>query len=63
MNGLQACLFKYISVAAFFIYTQRGEEMKMLLKLWWLEAIHFKIVMEIKLLIVENHGKIIELCF
>ena len=63
MHGLQACLFKYISVAAFFIYTQCGEEMKMLLNLQRLEAMHFKIVMKSTLLIVENHGKIMELCF
>ena len=25
MHGLQACLFKYITVAAIGIYTQRGE--------------------------------------
>ena len=25
MHGLQACLFKYITVAAFRIYAQRGE--------------------------------------
>ena len=33
MHGLQACLFKQITVAAFVIYVQCGEEMKMLLKL------------------------------
>ena len=32
MHGLQACLFKYITVAAFSIYAQIGEEMKMQLK-------------------------------
>ena len=26
MHGLQACLFQYISVAAFRIYAQRGED-------------------------------------
>ena len=26
MNGLQACLFKYITVAAFRIYAQRGDD-------------------------------------
>ena len=40
MHGLQACLFKYITVAAFPIYTQQGEEMKMPLKLQRLEAMH-----------------------
>ena len=62
MHGLQACLFKYITVAAFRVYAQRGEEMKMQLKLQNLETMHL-IVMEITLLIVENHGKIMELCF
>ena len=28
MHGLQACLFKYITVAAFCIYTQHGEDAK-----------------------------------
>ena len=28
MHGLQACLFKYITVAAFHIYAQRDEEMR-----------------------------------
>ena len=26
MHGLQACLFKYITVGAFHIYAQRGED-------------------------------------
>ena len=26
MHGLQTCLFKYITVAAFCIYAQRGED-------------------------------------
>ena len=26
MHGLQACIFKYITVAAFTIYAQRGED-------------------------------------
>ena len=26
MYGLQACLLKYITVAAFYIYAQRGED-------------------------------------
>ena len=26
MHGIQACLFKYITVAAFTIYAQRGED-------------------------------------
>ena len=37
---LQACLFKYINVAAFCIYAESGEEMKMPLKLRSLEAMH-----------------------
>ena len=55
MHGLQACLFKYITVAAIHIYAQR---VKMSLKE---EAggLHY-IVMEITLLIME---KIMELCF
>ena len=27
MHGLQACLFKYITIATFRIYAQRGEDM------------------------------------
>ena len=52
MNGLQACLFKYITIAEFHSYAQCGR----------LEAMH-KIVMEVTLLIMENHEKIMELCF
>ena len=58
MHGLQACLFKYITVAAFCIYlsvvkmTLKGEIGGNALK-----------VMEITLLIMENHGKIMELWF
>ena len=62
MHGLKVCSFKYITVAAFCIYVQRGEEMKMPLKLRSLEAIHY-IVLQITLLIMENHRKILELCF
>ena len=40
VHGLQACLFKYITVAAFRIYTPHGEEMKMPLKLRRLEAMY-----------------------
>ena len=58
MHCLQACLFKYITAAAFRIYLS---VVKMLLK-GELEAMHLK-VMEITLLIMENHGKIMELCF
>ena len=59
MHGLQTCLFKYITVAAFSIYAQRGKEMKMPLKLRRLEAMHY-IAMVITLLIMD---KIMELCF
>ena len=44
MHGLQACLFKYITVKM----PLKGE---------------LEIIMEITLLIMENHGKIMELCF
>ena len=54
MHGPQACLF--LLHLAFLL-----SMMKMLLK-GELEAMH-KIVMEITLLIMENHGKIMELCF
>ena len=59
MHSLQACLFKYITVAAFGSYAQRGKDSTKgggwghVLKL---------IVMEITLLIMENHAKIMELC-
>ena len=52
MHGLQACLFKYITVAAFHIYAQCG---KMPLKGEVGGHVHY-IVMEITLLIMENHG-------
>ena len=48
----------YISVAAFLIYAQCGEDAAK----GRLEAVH-EIVMEITLLIMENHGKIMVLCF
>ena len=54
MHGLQACLFKYITVAEFHIWRCRLNGR--------LEAM-YKIVMEITLLVMENHGKIMELCF
>ena len=62
MHGLQACLFKYITVAAFRIYAQRGEGGAKRGGGGGLEAMHL-IGMEITLLIIENHGKIMELCF
>ena len=58
MHGLQACLLKYITIAAFHIYAQR---VKMPIK-ERLEAMHY-IVMEITLLIMESRGKIMELYF
>ena len=54
MHGLQACLFKYITVAAFHIYAQCCEDA--------LKG-EVGIVMEMTLLIMESHGKIMELCF
>ena len=61
MHDLRACLFKYISIAAFCVYAQSGEEMKMPLKLQSLETMHF-IDMEITLLIVENRGIVLNFC-
>ena len=58
MDGLQACIFKYITVAAFMLSV-----VKIPLK-GRLDAMHYiLIVMEITLLIVKNHGKFMELCF
>ena len=59
MHSLQACLFTYINVPAFCIYAQHGEDAT---KMGDLEPC-IKLVMEMTLLIVDNHGKIIELCF
>ena len=58
MHGLQACLFKYITVAAFCIYALRGEDVAK--RGGWRLCIK---VMEITSLIMENHGKIMELCY
>ena len=58
MHGLQACLFKYITVTSLRIYLS---VVKMPLKRE--VGGHALKVMEITLLIMENHGKIIELCF
>ena len=58
MHGLQTCLFKYITAAAFPIYAQL---VKMPLK-GEVEG-HPKKVMEITLLIMENHSNIMEFCF
>ena len=60
MHDLQACLFKYNTVAAFHIYAECGEDAVFAQVKGRLEAMH-KIVMEITLLIMENHGKIMEL--
>ena len=51
MHGLQACLIKYITVTAFPIYAQRGEDAAK--RGGWRPCI--KIVMEITLLIMKNH--------
>ena len=59
MYCLQACLINYITVTAFRIYSQRGEDAAK--RGDWRPCI--KSVMEITLLIVENHGKTMELCF
>ena len=59
IHGLQACLLRYITVAAFCIYAQHVEDAT---KKGRLEAMH-QIIMKITLLIMENHGKIMELCF
>ena len=52
-------VYKHAVVAAFHIYAQRGEVAAKKLRL---EAVH-SIVMETTLLNIENHGKIMELCF
>ena len=54
MHGLQVCLFKYITVAASRIYAQLGEDAA---KGWEVGGHALKIVMEITLLIRENHEK------
>ena len=58
MHGLQACLLKCITVAEFHIYAQCGEDVTK--SGGWRPCIK---VMEITLLIMENHEKIMELCF
>ena len=54
MHGLQACLFKYITVAAFRIYALHGEDGA---KQGDWKLCILKIVMKITLLIMENYGK------
>ena len=55
MNRLQACLLKYITVAEFHIYAQCGEDVAK--RGGWRPCIK---ITEITLLIMENHGKIME---
>ena len=55
MHGLEACIFEYITVAAFRVYAQCGEDFTK--RGGWKPC---KII-EITLLIIENHGKIMEL--
>ena len=55
MHDLEACF-----VAAFCIYARHGEDGAK--RGGWRPCI-LKIVIEITLLIMENHGKIMELCF
>ena len=57
MHCLQSCLFKYVTVAAFRIYLSVA---KMSLKG---EVGGFALVMENTLLIMENQGKVMEVCF
>ena len=52
MHGLQKCLFKYITVAAFRIYAQRGEDAA--------KRMH---ALNIHENYIVDHGKIMELCF
>ena len=51
-------VYKHVVVATFLIYAQRGEDAAN--SGVWRPCI---IAMEITLLIMENHGKIMELCF
>ena len=53
-------VYKHAVVVAFRIYAQRGEDAAK--RGGWSLGI-LKIVMEITLLIMENHGKIMKLCF
>ena len=61
MHGLQACLFKYITVAAFRIYGQRGEDSAK--GEVGGHALNSHGHYFVNLLIMENHGKIMELIF
>ena len=51
-------VYKHAVVTAFLIYAQHGEDAAK-----WGGWRLYIIVMEITLLIMENHGKIMELCF
>ena len=53
MHGIQACLSKYITVAAFCIFVLRGEDAAK--RGGWKQCI--------KSLIMENHGNILKFCF
>ena len=53
-------VYKHADVAAFCIYAQRGEDATK--RGGWRLCI-LKIVVEITLLIMKNHEKIMELCF
>ena len=55
MHCLHTCLFKYITVAAFSIYAQRGDEAA--------KSMHASNSHGNYILIMGNPGKIIELCF
>ena len=55
MHSLQACLFKYITVSALSNYGLHGENDS--------KREGWRLCMEITLLIMGNHGKIMELCF
>ena len=55
MNGLQACLFKYITVAAFRIYAQRGDDGS--------KRGGWRLALNSHGNYIVDHGKIMELCF
>ena len=52
MHGLQTCLFRYFTVAAFRIYAQRGENAA--------KRMH---ALNGHVNYIVDHGKIMELCF
>ena len=55
MHGLQACLFKYITVAAFTTYAQRSEDAAQREDRGHALSSHGNYIVD--------HGKITELCF